>query len=91
MGSLDLAHRHELAAILCEPVAVNGGLIEGPRIFCAGRALTPYGGIFDNSGPSNPAGTDDSVGIVTVHDGRHRTACSSRGISREHYMRWPIC
>src|SRR3954464_7985462 len=25
--------------------AVAGGLIEGPRIFCAGRALTPYGGI----------------------------------------------
>src|SRR5438105_328323 len=39
--------------------AVNGGLIEGPRIFCAGRALTPYGGIFDNSGPANPQGTDD--------------------------------
>src|SRR5204863_1058189 len=28
--------------------AVVGGMIEGPRIFCAGRALTPYGGIFDN-------------------------------------------
>jgi imidazolonepropionase-like amidohydrolase len=27
--------------------AVRGGLIEGPRIFCGGRALTPYGGIFD--------------------------------------------
>ncbi|HTO48199.1 MAG TPA: amidohydrolase family protein [Burkholderiales bacterium] len=50
--------------------AVNGGLIEGPRIFCAGRALTPYGGIFDNSNPSTPGGTDDSVGILcnTVDD-----------------------
>ena len=49
---------------------VAGGLIEGPRIFCAGRALTPYGGIFDNSGPMNPRGTDDSVGVLcnTVDD-----------------------
>jgi imidazolonepropionase-like amidohydrolase len=44
--------------------AVNGGMIEGPRIFCAGRALTPYGGIFDNSGPNLPEGTDDSVGVL---------------------------
>lgn len=44
--------------------AVNAGLIEGPRIFCAGRALTPHGGIFDNSTQTNPAGTDDSVGIL---------------------------
>ena len=27
--------------------AVSAGLVEGLRIFCAGRALTPYGGIFD--------------------------------------------
>ncbi len=44
--------------------AVEGGLIEGPRIFCAGRALTPHGGIFDNSGPVLPQGTDDSVGVL---------------------------
>lgn len=50
--------------------AVAGGLIEGPRIFCAGRALTPHGGIFDNSGPVLPQGTDDSVGVLcnTVDD-----------------------
>jgi imidazolonepropionase-like amidohydrolase len=50
--------------------AVAGGLIEGPRIFCAGRALTPYGGIFDNSSPTQPEGTDDSVGVLCndVHD-----------------------
>jgi imidazolonepropionase-like amidohydrolase len=50
--------------------AVAGGLVEGPRIFCAGRALTPYGGIFDNSGPVNAYGTDDSVGVLcnTVDD-----------------------
>lgn len=28
--------------------AVNSGLIEGPRIFCAGRFIGPYGGIGDN-------------------------------------------
>jgi imidazolonepropionase-like amidohydrolase len=44
--------------------AVNAGLIEGPRIFCAGRALTPHGGIFDNSTQTDPAGTDDSVGVL---------------------------
>jgi len=50
--------------------AVNAGLIEGPRIFCAGRALTPHGGIFDNSTPTDPAGTEDSVGVLcnTVDD-----------------------
>jgi len=44
--------------------AIAGGLLEGPRVFCAGRALTPHGGIFDNSTPANPAGTDDSVGVL---------------------------
>jgi imidazolonepropionase-like amidohydrolase len=44
--------------------AVNGGLIEGPRIFCAGRALTPHGGIFDNSSANLPEGTEDSVGVL---------------------------
>ncbi len=50
--------------------AVAGGLIEGPRIFCAGRALTPHGGIFDNSTANLPEGTDDSVGALcnTVDD-----------------------
>jgi imidazolonepropionase-like amidohydrolase len=50
--------------------AINGGLIEGPRIFCAGRALTPHGGIFDNSTQTDPQGTDDSVGVLcnTVDD-----------------------
>ncbi|MGE0803156.1 MAG: amidohydrolase family protein [Lautropia sp.] len=27
--------------------AVSAGLVEGPRIFCGARGLTPYGGIFD--------------------------------------------
>ena len=44
--------------------AIEGGLVEGPRVFCAGRALTPHGGIFDNSTPVTPAGTDDSVGVL---------------------------
>jgi imidazolonepropionase-like amidohydrolase len=50
--------------------AINGGLIEGPRIFCAGRALTPHGGIFDNSTVTNVEGTEDSVGVLcnTVDD-----------------------
>ncbi|WP_372052970.1 amidohydrolase family protein (plasmid) [Tistrella mobilis] len=50
--------------------AVNGGLIEGPRIFCAGRALTPYGGIFDTSNPLTGKGSDDAVGVLcnTVDD-----------------------
>lgn len=50
--------------------AVNGGLIEGPRIFCAGRALTPHGGIFDNSTQTDPLGTNDSIGVLcnTVDD-----------------------
>jgi imidazolonepropionase-like amidohydrolase len=44
--------------------AIDGGLIEGPRVFCAARALTPYGGIFDSSEP--PAFTEpaDSVGVL---------------------------
>ena len=29
--------------------AVNAGMLRGPRIFCAGRALTPPGGIFDKT------------------------------------------
>ncbi|WP_298727594.1 amidohydrolase family protein [uncultured Ferrovibrio sp.] len=50
--------------------AVNGGLIEGPRIFCAGRALTPYGGIFDSTNPLTGKTADDSVGVLcnTIDD-----------------------
>ena len=44
--------------------AIAGGLVEGPRVFCAGRALTPHGGIFDNSTAANPTGTEDSVGVL---------------------------
>jgi hypothetical protein len=33
-------------------VAIDGRLIEGPRVFCAGRALTPFGGIFDAADPN---------------------------------------
>ncbi len=35
--------------------AVTAGTLRGPRIFCAGRALTPPGGIFD----SRATGDDD--------------------------------
>lgn len=43
--------------------AIDGGLIQGPRIFAAGRALTPYGGIFD---PSSYAGDEfaDGAGVL---------------------------
>ena len=44
--------------------AINGGLIEGPRIYCAGRALTPTGGIFDSTNPYTWQTADDSVGIL---------------------------
>ena len=44
--------------------AIDGGLIEGPRVFCAGRALTPHGGIFDASDPGDDAGPADSVGVI---------------------------
>src|SRR5262249_49622891 len=45
--------------------AIDGGLIEGPRVFCAGRALTPYGGIYDGTEPTaDGAGPADSVGIL---------------------------
>jgi imidazolonepropionase-like amidohydrolase len=56
--------------------AVNAGLIEGPRMFTAGRGLTPYGGIFDTD-PSwtnepDSSGFDDSAGVIcnTVDDYR---------------------
>lgn len=44
--------------------AVNGGLLLGPRIFCAGRVLTPYGGIFDSVPPWEDDAPDDSVAIL---------------------------
>ena len=45
--------------------AIDGGLLEGPRVFCAGRALTPYGGIYDSTEPTaDGAGPADSVGIL---------------------------
>lgn len=44
--------------------AIDGGLLEGPRMFCAGRALTPHGGIFDASDPTEDAGPADSVGVL---------------------------
>ena len=44
--------------------AVDGGLLEGPRIFCAGRALTPLGGIFDGAEPTDDEGPEDSVGVI---------------------------
>jgi imidazolonepropionase-like amidohydrolase len=50
--------------------AVAGGLLQGPRIFCAGQALTPYGGIFDNR-PSWEGGLPpDAVGVLcnTIDD-----------------------
>jgi len=37
--------------------AVDAGMLPGPRIFCAGRALTPPGGIFD----SRAAADDDDL------------------------------
>jgi len=44
--------------------AIDGGLLEGPRVFCAGRALTPHGGIFDASDPTEDTGPRDSVGVI---------------------------
>ncbi|HJU15766.1 MAG TPA: amidohydrolase family protein [Stellaceae bacterium] len=44
--------------------AIDGGLIEGPRVFCAGRALTPFGGIFDAADPSADRAPADAVGLL---------------------------
>lgn len=44
--------------------AVNAGLLLGPRIFCAGRVLTPYGGIFDTIPPWERDAPDDSVAVL---------------------------
>ncbi|MGP3775366.1 amidohydrolase family protein [Streptomyces sp. SDT5-1] len=49
--------------------SINGGLIEGPRVFAGGRALTPYGGIFDSEA-SWRGDLDDISGVLcnTVND-----------------------
>jgi imidazolonepropionase-like amidohydrolase len=45
---------------------INGGLLEGPRVFSAGRALTSYGGIFDDDPAyfEDSEHSSDSSGIV---------------------------
>jgi len=50
--------------------AVNAGVLQGPRIFCAGRALTPPGGIFDNRAAEESDLPDDATGVLcrTVSD-----------------------
>ena len=50
--------------------AVNTGMLQGPRIFCAGRALTPPGGIFDNRSSADDDLSDDATGVLcrTVED-----------------------
>jgi imidazolonepropionase-like amidohydrolase len=50
--------------------AVDSGMLQGPRIFCAGRALTPPGGIFDNRPSANGNLPDDATGVLchTVED-----------------------
>jgi imidazolonepropionase-like amidohydrolase len=49
--------------------AVKAGML-GPRIFCAGRALTPPGGIFDNRGTVDGDLPEDATGVLchTVED-----------------------
>lgn len=44
--------------------AVNAGLLLGPRIYCAGRALTPFGGIFDTTPPWETRTRTDTVGVL---------------------------
>jgi imidazolonepropionase-like amidohydrolase len=44
--------------------AVNAGVLQGPRIFCAGRALTPPGGIFDNRPSVEGDLPDDATGVL---------------------------
>jgi imidazolonepropionase-like amidohydrolase len=50
--------------------AVNTGMLQGPRIFCAGRALTPPRGIFDNRPSGDHDLPDDATGVLcrTVED-----------------------
>jgi imidazolonepropionase-like amidohydrolase len=44
--------------------AVNTGMLQGPRIFCAGRALTPPGGIFDNRPSADDDLPEDATGVL---------------------------
>lgn len=44
--------------------AIDGGMLEGPRIFCSGRALTPLGGIFDAAEPNGDDAPEDAVGLL---------------------------
>jgi imidazolonepropionase-like amidohydrolase len=51
--------------------AVNAGMLRGPRIFSAGRALTPPGGIFDNRVTTDDDDlSEDATGVLcrTVAD-----------------------
>jgi len=51
--------------------ALNAGMLQGPRIFCAGRALTPVGGIFDNRPTADDGDlSEDATGVLcrTVAD-----------------------
>ena len=50
--------------------AVSTGMLQGPRIFCAARALTPPGGIFDNRPSADDDLPDDATGVLcrTVED-----------------------
>ena len=44
--------------------AVDTGMLVGPRIFAGGRALTPYGGIFDQRPSWEHGLADDLVGVL---------------------------
>lgn len=44
--------------------AVDTGMLAGPRIFAGGRALTPYGGIFDQRPSWEHGLPDDLVGVL---------------------------
>jgi imidazolonepropionase-like amidohydrolase len=44
--------------------AVNAGMLQGPRIFCAARALTPPGGIFDDRPSADDDLPDDATGVL---------------------------
>jgi imidazolonepropionase-like amidohydrolase len=44
--------------------AVETGMLTGPRIFCGGRALTPYGGIFDQRPAWEDGLPDDATGVL---------------------------
>jgi imidazolonepropionase-like amidohydrolase len=50
--------------------AVAAGMVPGPRIFCAGRALTPPGGIFDTRAGVEGDLPDEATGVLcrTVAD-----------------------